>query len=135
MDRVILDTSYCVALLNRRDQLHARAIALSQRLASNWMLTSEMVLTELLNGCSDDPQLRETATTTVQALRRTQEVTIVPQTPELFERAFQKYVGMSDKGWSLTDCASFIIMEDAGLTAALTHDHHFTQAGFQALLR
>jgi len=42
---------------------------------------------------------------------------------------------MPDKGWSLTDCASFVIMEDEGLPAALTHDHHFEQAGFQALLR
>ena len=42
---------------------------------------------------------------------------------------------MSDKGWSLTDCASFIIMEDEGLTIALTHDQHFIQAGLQALLR
>jgi predicted nucleic acid-binding protein len=42
---------------------------------------------------------------------------------------------MSDKGWSLTDCSSFILMEQERLTAALTYDRHFTQAGFQILLR
>lgn len=42
---------------------------------------------------------------------------------------------MADKSRSLTDRASFVIMEEERLTAALTHDRHFVQAGFQALLR
>jgi predicted nucleic acid-binding protein len=33
---------------------------------------------------------------------------------------------MADKSWSLTDCASFLIMEEENLTAALTHDRHFS---------
>lgn len=36
--------------------------------------------------------------------------------------------------WSLVDCASFVLMEDRQITAALTSDHHFVQAGFRALL-
>ena len=39
------------------------------------------------------------------------------------------------KEWGLTDCISFIVMEDNGLTEALTTDEHFQQAGFRALLR
>jgi uncharacterized protein len=42
---------------------------------------------------------------------------------------------MQDKSWSFTDCGSFLIMHDEGLTSALTHDRHFEQAGFRALLR
>jgi predicted nucleic acid-binding protein len=42
---------------------------------------------------------------------------------------------MADKEWSLTDCASFEIMRERGLTEALAHDQHFVQAGFVALLR
>lgn len=45
------------------------------------------------------------------------------------------YRGRSDKEWSLTDCVSFNIMRERGLTSALTYDHHFEQAGFEALLR
>jgi predicted nucleic acid-binding protein len=40
-----------------------------------------------------------------------------------------------DKSWSLTDCISFVVMADRGLTEALTGDRHFEQAGFRALLR
>ena len=40
-----------------------------------------------------------------------------------------------DKEWSLTDCASFLVMQGKGIQDALTHDHHFEQMGFRALLR
>jgi len=40
-----------------------------------------------------------------------------------------------DKDWSLTDCTSFIVMQDRNVTDALTADHHFDHAGFNALLK
>jgi predicted nucleic acid-binding protein len=41
----------------------------------------------------------------------------------------------ADKEWSLTDCISFFVMQERGIHQALAHDHHFEQAGFEALLR
>ena len=35
----------------------------------------------------------------------------------------------------LTDCISFVVMEERGLSEALTSDHHFEQAGFSVLLQ
>ena len=35
---------------------------------------------------------------------------------------------------ALTDCITFLVMNDTGSTEALTGDHHFRQAGFQTLL-
>jgi hypothetical protein len=60
---------------------------------------------------------------------------IVPQTAEQFDRALRRYEQSEDKSWSLTDCASFRTMEQEKIQAALTHDRHFAQAGFEALLR
>jgi predicted nucleic acid-binding protein len=40
----------------------------------------------------------------------------------------------ADKEWSLTDCTSFVVMQDRQINQALTADHHFEQAGFAALL-
>lgn len=39
-----------------------------------------------------------------------------------------------DKAWSRTDCLSFVVMQQHGLTDALTADQHFVQAGFRALM-
>jgi hypothetical protein len=50
------------------------------------------------------------------------------------QRGLDLFAGRSDKNWSLTDCISFVVMQDEGLTEALTGDSHFEQAGFKALL-
>jgi hypothetical protein len=52
----------------------------------------------------------------------------------LLQRALDFYRSREDKERGLTDCISFMVMEDHGLTDALTTDEHFEQAGFQTLL-
>lgn len=59
---------------------------------------------------------------------------MVYTTPNLFAAAFALYKQMDDKQWSLVDCVSFVVIRERGLMEALAPDHHFTQAGFQALL-
>lgn len=136
MERVFADTGYWIALLNPRDDLHHKAAATSRSYSPDEIVTTEMVLTEFLNSLSDHgPRLRQAAAKAVASLRDMSQIVIVPQTSQLFEKALKRYQDMTDKSWSLTDCASFIIMEEKRLTAALTHDRHFAQAGFQTLLR
>ncbi len=136
MIALFADTSYWMALVNPRDELHSKALSVSHEFASARVTTSEMVLTELLNGFSEGgPWLRSGAARAVEALRGSQGVRIVPQTTEQFRSAVRFYEQCKDKSWSLTDCASFQIMKEHGLRAALTHDVHFVQAGFDALLR
>jgi predicted nucleic acid-binding protein len=53
----------------------------------------------------------------------------------LSDRALELYQQHADKEWTLTDCASFVVMRERGITAALTGDRHFEQAGFTALLK
>jgi predicted nucleic acid-binding protein len=50
-------------------------------------------------------------------------------------QAWQLLVDRPDKEWSLVDCASFVVMQNAKLTKALTTDPHFEQAGFVRLLK
>ena len=50
---------------------------------------------------------------------------IVPRTSLLFEKALKRYQDMTDRYWSLTDCASFRSLEEERLTFGLTPERHF----------
>ena len=71
----------------------------------------------------------------VPHLRSDPQTKILPATRELLERGFDLFARRPDKDWSLTDCVSFVVMQDESLNEALTTDHHFEQAGFTALLK
>ena len=49
MRKVFADTGYWIALLNPGDDLHETVLTISQRLHPVHIVTSEMVLTEVLN--------------------------------------------------------------------------------------
>jgi predicted nucleic acid-binding protein len=59
---------------------------------------------------------------------------IVEASHDSFVRGVELFAARPDKSWSLTDCTSFVVMEDHGIREALTGDHHFEQAGYVALL-
>jgi predicted nucleic acid-binding protein len=52
----------------------------------------------------------------------------------LLTQALELYEARSDKDWGLTDCISFVVMQQQALTDAVTGDRHFTQAGYLAIL-
>jgi uncharacterized protein len=136
MRRVFADAAYWIALFNPQDALHHQAVAAAQDYSEGQVFTSEMVLVEFLNGFSrHSPRLRAAAARAVRALRSSPQMTVITQTGDQFERALTRFELRADKTWSLTDCASFLIMEAEGIEAALTRDRHFVQAGFRALLR
>ena len=134
MRTVFADTGYWVALLNPRDQHHGSVKKVSSALGQTRIVTSEMVLDELLAGLSEPP-VRAVAISAVSGILANPNVEVVPQTSLQFREAFDLYKTRADKGWSLTDCASFNLMKERGITEALAHDGNFEQAGFVALLR
>ena len=136
MKPVFADAGYWIATVDEDDALHLKAVTLARSLVAVPIITTEMVLTELLNHVADfGPVYRHKAAFLVRTLRQTSTVRILPFSDELFEAALLRYERYRDKEWGLTDCASFVVMEQLGLTDALAYDHHFQQAGFRALLR
>jgi uncharacterized protein len=71
----------------------------------------------------------------LELLRAQPDVEIVPSTSDLFRRGTELFAARPDKEWSLTDCISFVVMNERGINDALTNDHHFEQAGFRILLK
>jgi len=135
-ERRVPDAGYWIALLNPRDQLHTKAITVSNTLQGCPVVTSQMVLTEFLNYYAALGQpFRQRAVQVVRSLQDDPDVEIVPQTEAQFTAAFTLYAQRPDKEWGVTDCASFLVMQERGSTEALAHDDHCYQAGFIPLLR
>ena len=133
---VFADTGYWVALLNPHDQLHNKATELSKSLNPVHIVTSEMVLTEVLNDFSKrGDYLRKVVTELINRIKENPNITLIPQTSKQFQQGLELSKNRSDKNWSLTDCVSFKIMEEMSIYEALAYDKHFEQAGFRALLR
>ena len=136
MSAIFADAGYWIAIMYPDDQLHGRARQMASSLASTRIVTTQMVLTEALNFMSDLGEFRRRfASDMVQRLLNDPNVEIVPQTDAQFRAATERYAARSDQRWSLTDCASFLVMEERGITEALAYDRDFEQAGFVALLR
>jgi predicted nucleic acid-binding protein len=77
---------------------------------------------------------RASAVALIEHLRERPDLRIVPMEQALWERGWYLYRNRADKAWSLTDCISFVVMQENGLKDALTVDEHFCQAGFRAVL-
>ena len=131
MKAIFADTFFYQALLDERDPAHGRALAHSK--VKQTILTTEFILLELGNACARTEDHGDFLAL-VAGIRASPRTRVVPLDSRLLQRGLDLFAGRPDKNWSLTDCVSFVVMEDEGLTEALTGDNHFVQAGFKALL-
>lgn len=135
MSAVFADTSYWFAIMNPTDQWHEAAVRAQAIIGDRRIVTTEMVLTELLNSVSRlGAQRRATVSVMVRRLYANPRVTVVRQTSARFEAALAYYEERPDKRWGHTDCASFLVMHENGITQALTSDRDFAQSGFTVLM-
>lgn len=127
------DTSYFIALLSPADANHKQAHQIAEEFRGA-VLTSEYVIVEVGNFFRA-PAARSRFSSFMHVAESDPGTRIVPGSSELLRAAIDLFVKRKDKTWSLTDCTSFVIMQDHGITDALSADHHFEQAVFRALLR
>jgi predicted nucleic acid-binding protein len=132
MKAVFADSFYFLALLNERDAAHERAVAAS-RTPGLVLVTTEFVLMELADALCK-PQQRDEVSALWELIKTDPAFRLIPAGSELIERGRKLYRDRPDKEWPLTDCITFVVMEQEGLSEALTADRHFQQAGFTALL-
>jgi len=133
MSLVLADAFYFVARLNRHDQHHERVVAFSREFRSS-ILTTDWVLMEVADALARS-ESRSRIRDFILHLRQAPGCEVIPASRELLDRAVELYHQHADKEWTLTDCVSFVVMRERGVTHALTEDHHFEQAGFIALFK
>ena len=135
-DAFFLDSSYVIALAQATDAHHREAVelAVSVERQKIELVTTRAVLLEV-GSARSKARIRRDAVRLIDSLQSSTRVEIVPLTEEIVARGWNLFRERTDKDWSWTDCISFVVMGERGLTEALTSDQHFGQAGFSALLR
>ena len=130
---IFADSGFFLSLVEPRDALHGRARAWALAVAEPLLLT-DYVLLEIVNSLSTLAD-RHKVPGLVSHVRSSVGYEVVPGGTTLLDAGLHLHFARADKEWSLTDCVSFVVMQQRGITRALAHDHHFEQAGFEALLR
>lgn len=136
MAEVFLDTSYAIALSSSSDLFHQCTLQLAEQIeqGSTRLVTTRAVILEIGNALSRQ-RYRSAAIRLLDALEVDPTVEIIPLSEQLYAQSLRLYRDRPDKDWGLTDCISFIVMQERGITEALIADEHFQQAGFRALMR
>ena len=138
MNDVFADTSGWGNALNRKEPFNALAVSIVRqvRLTGRRLVTTNYVLAELVAlltspmGVSRPKQIHD-----LGVIRSVGWVEVVHIDESLDNAAWTLWQSRPDKEWSLVDCTSFVVMQQRGLSEALTTDHHFEQAGFVRLLK
>jgi predicted nucleic acid-binding protein len=106
------DAFYYLAMVNPRDEAHARVKARASSM-SGPIVTTVWVLTEVGDALAAPPS-RAVFQDLMNDLWADDETEIVPASDALFRRGVALFARRPDKGWSLTDCVSFVVMTDRG---------------------
>jgi uncharacterized protein len=133
MKRIFLDTSGILALVNKKDILHVKAVQTNTLLLLSEIqfVITDYIFVEVGNAlCKNKPL----AIKTLRFLRETNDITFIKINDSFFEKALALFENFKDKEWGFTDIASFVVMKEYHILEAFTNDHHFQQFGFQTLL-
>ncbi|MBI3944696.1 MAG: type II toxin-antitoxin system VapC family toxin [Armatimonadetes bacterium] len=134
---VFADSAGWGNLFDAGEPYHQEAIRLYQeiRRQGGRLVTTNYVMAETVSQMISPLRMpRASMVGFISGLKASPHVEIVHVDPDLDTAAWQLLTQRPDKEWSLVDCASFVVMQQRGITDALTTDRHFEQAGFGRLL-
>lgn len=127
---VFVDTGYLIALEDADDGNHPAAVQHREGLGEMpLMTTTSYVVDEVVTFFNARGQ-RGKAVELGETLLSSQSVEMVHIGEGLLTRGLDLLRLRSDKRYSLTDCVSFVVMRERGITTAFAFDRHFEQEGF-----
>jgi hypothetical protein len=132
MRRWFADSFFLIAALSKRDRFHRSCLTILRELRTE-IIATDWILLEVADAMASRSS-RGQCLALLDFLRTHPHVTIIQASHEHFQKGLDLYASRPDKDWPLTDCISFVIMQEQGISEALTGDRHFMQAGFRALL-
>ena len=136
MKLIFADTFYWIALINPRDNWHTIALNYARKYTDDYLITTDGIVDETLNYfATKGAIMRRKALATYFQIRQEPNMEIISYTPQLRQAGIQLFDERPDKGYSLTDCISMIVMKQRRIAEVLTHDKHFTQENFRILFQ
>ena len=135
-DSFFLDTAFAIALIFPKDFFHEKALELAKQVEKTKarLVTTRAIVIEIGNALSKEG-LRKSAVELIDSMEADEMISIISISDGVYKDAFKLFRSRLDKEWGLTDCISFVVMKQQGITKALTTDQHFQQAGFITLMK
>jgi predicted nucleic acid-binding protein len=130
--KLFLDTSAFLALEDRNDGHHRRAVALFEQIRKQRpiLVTSNLILAETISLIGSRLYPRK-AVEFGRRLHASRVVHLVYLTPEVETLALRTYEKFDDPRISFVDCASFELIKLLRLDKAFAFDEDFARAGFE----
>lgn len=138
MADIFADTAGWGHLVDPSQAYHTQAAEIYRRARQHGQkfITTNYILTELVALLTSPLRIpRQAIVAFILGLKASPYVEIIHVDAALDEQAWQLLTQRQDKGWSLVDCTSFVVMNQRHLNEAFTTDEHFEQAGFIRLLK
>lgn len=129
---IFVDTSFWVALRNRRDRHHSEAVGLLQRHAESRLVTSNHVQGETWTFLRRRMG-HASAVDFLDALERSERIEIFRLEDELEKEALRWLRRRDEREYSFVDATSFAFMRSREISQALAFDGDFGAAGFVEL--
>jgi len=129
-----LDTSYILSLEIKNDSAHQQVIQnwATLGISGTFLVTTTYVFDEVVT-FFNSRNLHYKAVEVGNRLLDSKDIELIEIDQILFNQGWQFFQKHKDKSYSLTDCLSFIVMQEREIVTALTLDNHFRQAAFQIL--
>lgn len=126
---IFVDTSFWVAVANRRDGLHDIAQTLAVRHAGSGLVTSSQVKGETWTFLRRRAG-HAAAVAFLDRLASSPRLEIVSVPAEIEDQAFEWLRRRDERAYSFIDATSFALMTSLGIRRALAFDDDFAAAGF-----
>jgi predicted nucleic acid-binding protein len=131
---VFADSAFFCALAAKRDAAHVAALAALDLLADDnrLIVTTDYIVDEALT-LTKARANAAVALALLERIERSPAIILELVSGPRFGAAKAFFRKHADHGYSFTDCTSFVVMRELGLSEALTTDRHFREAGFKPL--
>jgi predicted nucleic acid-binding protein len=133
MNRIFADSSAIIAYFCVSDENHQQAQAGVQKMRkeNRFMVLTDYVFDECITGIMSRAGHAQ-AVLAGQFILESSVISLLWLDQETIYKAWEYFLNHDDKGYSFTDCTSFVLMKEMKLSHCLAFDRHFEQAGFRS---